>query len=87
MSLRKAKTLYCIIVMAVALILAGLAGWIGQLAAIIILASALPGWRLITRAAATNALSGALTLLEDAPHTPEADPSSEDQPVNHLSVR
>lgn len=86
MSLRKAKALFCTAVILISLVLAndGVAGW---LMAVLLLVSALPGWRLITRAAATNALSGALTLLEDAPHTPEADQSSEDQPINHLSVR
>lgn len=64
MSLHKAKTLYCVSVMALALILAARAGGIGEVTAVILLAGALPAWALIGKLwkAAT------LTALEQRRH-------------------
>ena len=90
MSLRRAKQIYCIVVISIALILVALAGGIGHITAIIILAGALPGWRVATRAAASSALRNTraqLTLPEDAPHTQEDDRSSEDRIASHQSAR
>lgn len=90
MSLRRMKTLYCVSVMAVALILAALAGPIGVIAAIVILAGALPGWKVAIRTAATSALRSAkatLILPEDVHRSPAVDQSSEDRQANRQSVR
>lgn len=47
MSLGQLKTLYCIAVMAIGTLLAFFGGIIGWLAAVLILTSALPAWRMV----------------------------------------
>lgn len=49
--LERYKTLYCVIVMAAGVILAARAGFIGWLAAVLILSFALPAWRAVVEAA------------------------------------
>lgn len=90
MSLRRMKVLYCVVVIALGLILASQAGDIGQIAAVLLLASALPGWKLAMRTAAISALRNTraqFTLPEDAHHNPSIDPVSEDRTVTHQSTR
>ena len=47
MPLARLKTLYCIAAMAIGTLLAVLGGFVGWLAAVLILASALPAWRAV----------------------------------------
>lgn len=82
MSLRRIKTLYCLAVIAIGVLLAALGGWVGWLAAVLVLSGALPMFRVIGRAAAGSALTGAwdkLILLEDAPHNQSDDQVCEDR--------
>lgn len=58
MSLRKLKTLYCLSVMAVGVILTAIGGMLGWLVAVIILSSALPAWKLVVRSASESAIIG-----------------------------
>ena len=57
MSLARLKTLYCIAVMAAGIILAARAGFIGWLAAILILSCALPAWRMVVSAVRSNTIT------------------------------
>lgn len=81
MSLRKVKTLYCIAVMAIAIVLAVLGHWVGWVTAVVLLSGALPGWRLATRTAASSALIGfRQNLVNEATiRTQSTDPASEDR--------
>lgn len=64
MSLVRLKTLYCIATMAISILLAFFGGWIGWLAAVLILASALPAWRMVIKAAGDTGAREALTVIQ-----------------------
>lgn len=65
MSLHKAKTLYCIAIIATGIILAVLAGPIGKVAAIALLAGTLPMIRAIEWAASDQGADKAILDLRD----------------------
>lgn len=76
MALRRLKVLYCLVILFVSLILASLAGWVGQVAAVLLLGSALPGWQLIGRtwkAATLRDVATQAQIIADqrAPEPPE----------------
>ena len=81
MPLARLKTLYCIAAMAIGTLLAVLGGFVGWLAAVLILASALPAWKMVIRSAAKSAIIGFnLNLLNEATrHTKPTDPALEDR--------
>jgi membrane associated rhomboid family serine protease len=69
MSLRRIKTLYCLAVIAIGVLLAALGGWVGWLAAVLVLSGALPMFRVIGRAEHQQRQQGkedALTDLVDS---------------------
>lgn len=69
MSLHKAKTLFCIAAMAIAVLLVAAGGTVYWLASIIVLGSALPGWRFVTRSATNEGVEqGADKALEIIEH-------------------
>lgn len=72
MSLQRMKTLFCIVVMALAVILVARAGGIGEIAAIILLTGALPGWTFAEKAMLARAFEQAATFLEVLQHADEA---------------
>lgn len=84
--LERYKTLYCVAVMAAGVILAARAGFIGWLAAVLILAFALPAWRAVTRSAASQALLNTFILLEDDLRNPKDDQASGDRKADHRSA-
>lgn len=57
MSLRRIKTLYCLAVIAIGVLLAALGGWVGWLAAVLVLSGALPGWIMGVRAIRLNTIT------------------------------
>ena len=63
--LERYKTLYCVIVMAAGVILAARAGFIGWLAAVLILSFALPAWRAVTEVAKNMGYVNALRWAEN----------------------
>lgn len=64
MSLHRLKTLYCIAVIALGIILAVVGGIVGWIAAILILGGALPGWGVAERIFLAQAFDQAATFLE-----------------------
>ena len=64
MTLRRMKTLYCIAVMAIGILLTALGGLLGWIAAILLLSGALPGWAIATRAASDQGASEALSVVK-----------------------
>ena len=52
MSLRRIKTLYCLAVIAIGVLLAALGGWIGWVAAVLVLSGALPMYHSLIKAMA-----------------------------------
>lgn len=64
MSLRKAKTLFCITAISVAVLLTAWGGLAGCAAGALVLGSALPGWRFVTRSASDQGASEALTVVK-----------------------
>lgn len=87
MSLARLKTLYCIAVMAVGTLLAFFGGVVGWLAAVLILSSALPAWRVVIGVAGDTGAQEALKVLQRQLYQrrsaiiDEAAPISQDQPV------
>ena len=77
MSLRRAKTLYCVTMIAVSVLLAAWGGALGCAAGALLLVGALPLFKVINREGVLNALRG--LHHEDAHHTQSADQSFEDQ--------
>jgi hypothetical protein len=80
MTLRRMKTLYCVAVMAIGILLAA-SGMIGWITAVILLSSALPSWKAATHAAAKSALIGFRGDLAHANirHTEATRQASEDR--------
>lgn len=72
MSLRRIKTLYCLAVIAIGVLLAALGGWVGWLAAVLVLGGALPGWKAVERTFLAQALCQAATFLEGLRRADEA---------------
>lgn len=64
MSLRRMKTLYCVSAISIALILAALAGGIGEIAAIILLAGALPMFNIIFKTGEQRGKNDLLRAIE-----------------------
>lgn len=81
--MRRAKTIYCIAVIAIAVILASVGGLIGGIAAIVVLVGALPMFQAVKRASATNALIGFRDDCEATRHNQSTDRASENQRAAH----
>lgn len=64
MSLRKAKTLFCIATIAIAVLLYAAGGAVYLMASIVVLGGALPSWELITKVVGDKATDDALTAFE-----------------------
>ncbi len=64
MSLRRIKLLYCITVVAIAVILASFGQLIGWIAAVVVLAGALPMFGAVKRAAGDSAADETLRIVE-----------------------
>lgn len=72
MSLHKAKTLFCIVAMAVGVLLFAVGSTPYWLASMIVLGGALPGWRLAEKAMLAQAFDQAATFLEGLRRADEA---------------
>jgi hypothetical protein len=64
MPLRRTKMLYCIIMIAIGVLLAANGSLIYWLTSVLVLSGALPGWRIITRAASDQGADEALSVVE-----------------------
>lgn len=64
MSLRRMKTLYCIAVIAIAILLFATGSFVYWIASMVLLGGALPGWRIATREASDQGASEALRVVK-----------------------
>lgn len=72
--MRRIKTLYCVAVIAIAIVLSCTGGLIGWITSIVVLAGALPMFRVVRRASAHAALIGFRSdLSEDTPQNQSTD--------------
>lgn len=92
MSFRRIKTLYCLAVIAIGVLLAALGGWIGWIAAVLVLGGALPMFRVIGQQSEQNTKRQTLQELTVdliAPghlDTPESDLSTQDHLTSQQSA-
>lgn len=84
--MRQVKTVYCVAVISVAVILASAAGLIGWVAAIIVLAGALPMFRAVSWAAEDNGADRAIADLRRRWYAHHATPDEESAAVAHRSA-
>lgn len=89
-SMRSIRVLYTVAVLSLAGLFLVPDPFLHGIAAVLLIVGALPMFRVIARAVASQTLINArkqLTLPEDAPHTQEDDRSSEDRIASHQSAR
>lgn len=86
MSLRRAKNLYCLSVISIAVALTCTGGLIEWIIAVVMLTGALPMFTVVRRATAQSALIGFRRDLEATPHNQPTDPASGDRKEVHRST-
>lgn len=64
MPLGRIKALYCIAVMAIGILLAFFGGVVGWLAAVLVLSSALPAWKMVIENAEDRGADRALSVVQ-----------------------
>jgi hypothetical protein len=84
--MRRVKTIYCLAVIAVAIVLSCTGGLVGWIAAIIVLAGALPMFRAVNWTASNQGADEAIANLRHRWYAHHATPDEESASVVHRSA-